>query len=95
MLDHFSGFEDQWTLDLGSRLHSPDVVAEELTSRGAGSFCWAMSSDPKVDGQSLPLREALRSVVGSGFGTLLICTPGRLAFYEGEEPGDRTILRRQ
>ena len=40
------------------------------------------------------LGEALDAVVGFGSGALLICVPGYLAFYEGEAPGRRRILRR-
>lgn len=94
MLDHFDGFDRQWTVDVGSCDQTPEAITRELTSIGAGADCWAISSDPDLDGRRMDLTSALRSVVGSGFGTLLICKPGRLAFYEGEEPGARTILRR-
>lgn len=94
LLDHFDAFDEQWTLGLSSGDQTPEAIAAELTSLGAGADCWAMSSDPDLDGQRMGLSSALRSVVGSGFGTLLICQPGRLAFYEGEEPGARTILHR-
>ena len=31
---------------------------------------------------------------GYGFGTIISCNPGVLAYFEGEEPGDRIILRK-
>jgi len=94
MLDHFDGFDPKWILDLSPGDQSPEAIAQKLISLGAAKDCWAISSDPGLDRQRLSLRSALDSVVGSGFGTLLICRPGRLAFYEGEEPGARTILHR-
>ncbi len=40
------------------------------------------------------LTDALAAVVGRGFGTILVCIPGSLAYYEGEDPGERYILER-
>jgi hypothetical protein len=42
----------------------------------------------------MALGEALLQIVGAGNGTLISCTPGTLAYYEGEGPSDRCILAR-
>lgn len=90
--------------------HSPDhdlryaaqLTAEEqkarsilatLRERGAPAVCHVIS-EGDLDGQDLALSDALDRVVGAGTGTLLICVPGELAYYEGEEQGDRYILHR-
>jgi len=52
-----------------------------------------MSSNPSLDGRSCSLVEAVRDVVNSSTGTVISCIPGRLAYFEGEEPNDRLILR--
>lgn len=49
-----------------------------------------MSENATLDGREVSLTEALRETVGSGMGTLLSCIPGRLGYYEGEEPNERT-----
>lgn len=42
----------------------------------------------------MPLDEALRAVVGRGMGAFVSCVPGRLAYFESEEPGSRYLLHR-
>jgi hypothetical protein len=36
----------------------------------------------------------MSDVVGSSSGTFVSCIPGRLAYFEGEDPGARFILLR-
>jgi hypothetical protein len=40
----------------------------------------------------MDLLAALELVIGSGLGTVISCIPGKLAYYEGELPGDRYVL---
>ena len=42
----------------------------------------------------MPLHDALNDVVGSSDGTFVSCIPGKLAYFEGEEPNERYILER-
>ena len=56
------------------------------------NIVFAMSEDPRLDQQELPLVEALKQIVGRGMGTVLSCIPGRLAFVETED--ERFILQR-
>jgi hypothetical protein len=41
------------------------------------------------------LRDAINQILGVGHGTLLSCVPGRLGYFEGEDPGERYILERR
>jgi hypothetical protein len=72
---------------------APDI-AKLLTKRGAPAMCHLISSDSALDGRDLPLSDALDQVVGSDFGTIISCIPGRLAYYEAEDAGERYILSR-
>lgn len=47
----------------------------------------------EIDDRQLPLAETLEYVHGYA-PAILICVPGRLAYYEPEEPGLRFILQR-
>jgi hypothetical protein len=94
MLDHFDSFDQRWTVPLKPSEQTPEQIGAGLVSRGAGQECWVMSSNGRLDARQVPLGDALDAVVGFGYGTLLICVPGYLAFYEGEEPGRRMILDR-
>jgi hypothetical protein len=89
-LDYDASFAT--TVPAGEQTSS--AIVRLLTQRGAPSSCHVISSDPKLDGRDLPLSEALDHVVGSGLGTVLSCIPGRLAYYEAEDAGERYILSR-
>jgi len=62
-----------------------------LRSRGAPSTCHAISDCDSIDGLDLPLDEALEKIRFGGWGTLLVCIPGRLAYYYDEQ-GDREFI---
>jgi hypothetical protein len=70
------------------------AIAEQLRKRGAPARCYVVAEAQELDGQTLSLEEALDAVVGQGGGAFLSCVPGILAYYEGEDPGERYILER-
>jgi hypothetical protein len=67
-------------------------IADSLRAKGAPATCRVMGGP--LDAQELALEEALGTVVGWNDGCLVICVPGRLAYFEGEEPNDRHIHQR-
>jgi hypothetical protein len=69
-------------------------IAALLRDRGAPRDCYAISELGEMDGRLASLEEALATIVGVGLATLLSCIPGKLAYFEGEMPGDRCILHR-
>ena len=73
--------------------HAPNIEAK-LRELGAPSECHVISTDTDVDGTLQPLGQVLVQIHGIGDGTVLSCIPGELAYYEGEDPGCRYILRR-
>ena len=52
-----------------------------------------MSTKADLDGRELDLREVLVEIVGSGSGSFICCIAGRLAYFEGEEPGDGHVCK--
>ncbi|HZO56353.1 MAG TPA: hypothetical protein VFB63_26840 [Bryobacteraceae bacterium] len=67
-----------------------------LRERGAPELCYAISTDENLDGRTVPLRDAISQIARRvGHGTLLSCVPGRLGYFEGEEPRERYILERR
>lgn len=76
---------------IAPRDQTVDGVMAALRARGATGTCWCVSSNAKIDAMMMDLGEALGRTIGSGFGTLLICS-ARLAYFEGEEMADRWIL---
>jgi hypothetical protein len=66
-----------------------------LKSHGAPSHCYVMSFG-ELDGQKLLLFDALREAVGMGMPSIVICIPGRLAYFEAEQeygPPPRFLLK--
>lgn len=93
-LNHTPDLDDRFASRVPrAEQHAPEILAL-LRARGAPDACFAISGLGDLDGAELSLEEALSAVVGRGVGTILSCIPGRLAYYEGEEPGDRFLLER-
>lgn len=62
----------------------------ELRRRGAPGVAYLMSPDAELDRTFLPLETTLERVESA----VLSCIPGRLAYYSGEDPGERYLLDR-
>jgi hypothetical protein len=82
-----------WSL---ARQVPPGCAAESLAvlleKMGAGETCYVIADASDMDGQTLPLREALWRASIHGFGVVLSCLPGRLCFYKRESPTTGFIL---
>ena len=74
--------------------HTPTALAAMLGAHGAPTECVLLAEDPALDGRRMTLTDALAAVVGRGMGAFISCVPGRLAFYEGEDAGQRYLLER-
>jgi len=66
-----------------------------LKKKDAPERCYVISSSQNMDGLEMSLREALDQTVGQGRGTVISCIPGKLAYFEGEEPNERYLLERK
>jgi hypothetical protein len=53
-----------------------------------------MSDIADIDGRELPLAEAVDRAELGGFGTIVSCIPGRLAYYYDESGARRLLLSR-
>jgi hypothetical protein len=53
-----------------------------------------MSSIAALDARELPLAEAVTETELGGWGTLISCVPGRLAYYYDESGDQRLLLER-
>jgi len=54
-----------------------------------------MSSSTELDGQELDLAEALKGIFGQDSGAFISCIPGKLGYFECEDPGYRYICYRE
>jgi hypothetical protein len=82
---------------LGAEVHGnqyyPAGLEQLLKAMGAGPVCQVIADSMKIDGQELPLSVALSEIGSHGFGAVLSCVPGRLAYYKPESPGRGIILQ--
>lgn len=86
-LNHCSDFDPRYATPLPSKT---DVLAL-LLDHGAPTECHLLSDVAELDGRELPLAEAIQQVAEAGWGTIISCLPGRLAYYRDEE-GCRQFL---
>jgi hypothetical protein len=89
-LAHFQHFDRRWYKPVIQTAN----IESQLRQKGAPSNCHAISEDARIDGKKIALSEALKAIVGYGMGTILICIPEKLAYYEGEGPSNRGILEK-
>ena len=92
-LNHCRDLDERYA----SPLPSSTDVAALLRSLGAPTECHVLSDLADIDGMGLPLADAIDRVELGGFGSILSCVPGRLAYYLDESGTGRRLLlvRRQ
>jgi len=93
-LCHFRDWDPKAIVKLAPSAQTSAAVLAEVRRRGAAPEVYVLSASPSPDARSMVLRDAIGTIVGSSSGTVVSCAAGRLACFEGEEPGDRFILAR-
>lgn len=92
-LAHFADFDAKFLVSIAPGWQTPSFIEARLREYGAPQRCAVFAEFEDADGENLLLRDALESVFGRGLGAVICCGPN-LAYYEGEERGDRFILRK-
>ncbi len=90
-LNHFSDLDPRYRTIVPS---TANVVAL-LQAKGAPDTCCVISAIHEIDGWTMPLSEAIDIIEYEGWGTLVGCIPGRLAYYYGEQGEQRLILEKR
>ena len=93
-LAHFADFDPASIVPIAPNQQHPLSIHRLLADLGAGEFCSLISENADWDGLEMSLDTALKEIVGYGFGTVVNCVPGKLAYFEGEGPKHRFILKR-
>lgn len=72
-----------------------DSVYADLVGRGAPDHCYVIRGAYRGggDGSVMPLRAAIDDFCDQGEALVLVCIPGRLAYWEGES-GPGAIIQR-
>ena len=86
-LNHCRDIDERYATPVPS---NADVFAL-LKARGAPVTCYVLSATAALDARELPLAEAVAELERGGWGTIISCLPGRLAYYY-DECGERRLL---
>lgn len=89
-LNHSPGVKPEYVSWLPS---NADIITE-LKKNGAPDTCSIISNSARLDGTKMTLEEAIKGVKADGWGSVLICIPGKLGYYYGESGERRGILAR-
>jgi hypothetical protein len=92
-LGHFRDLDPRACERIPPSQQSAAAIEALLVSRGAPSLCVVVAENVALDGQRMPLHDALSEIVGGGGGALVSCLAGVLGYFEGEDPGHRFLLR--
>ena len=91
-LHHNLDYNPRLAVQIPPGEQSASLVYAKLRALGAPEQCHAIAAGSDLDGRQLPLRQAIDHVFGMGDGVVLSCIPGKLAYYESEDPSGRFIL---
>jgi len=89
-LNHCRDLDHRFATKVSSKI---DVVSV-LKSHGAHESCYILSSTLGLDGRQMELSEAISQTELAGWGTIISCIPGQLAYYYGECGELRVLLTR-
>jgi hypothetical protein len=92
LLYHFDHFDCRFVRQIAPKSQTAERILHNLLSMSAPRTCHLISANPDLDGLACDLGEAVRQVVGECPGTIVVCDPVRLAYYEGEHSGNRFVL---
>lgn len=93
-LDHFDDLDTRYARLVPANAQTVNQIEALLKRKGASEHCHVTSSNADIDDREMPLSNALQETVGKGFGTIISCIPGKLAYFEGEEQNQRYVLER-
>jgi hypothetical protein len=91
---HFRDFDPAYNVPYSGNAFSAQYLITELRKRGAADDCLIISVRRDLDGTTMPLPDTIHEVLGRVEGTIVLCAPGKLAYYEGEPPYNQCILYR-
>lgn len=91
-LNHWVSVDPRYAHLLKGKQSLAPGVEQLLRTKGSPEEVYVVSDgDPEIDGQRMPLGEAIRRVIDTTFGGLISCIPGRLVYFQ-REAGEKSYL---
>ncbi len=92
-LYHLNDLDERFMIRVPNDKQQTQNIYGLLKEKKSPDICYFISTDSEIDGKELDLLEVLENKVGECYdGTIVSCIAGKLAYYEGESPGERYIL---
>jgi hypothetical protein len=79
-------------IEIGSK-NIEDKILAQVSHLQHIKSCYAISENDEIDGKRMPIDEALKFVIGSCQGTLLVFGNAEIVYYEGEIQKNRWISK--
>ncbi len=89
-LNHCTDLDPRWI----SWLRSNTAVVDLLWKEGSPKEVYLISASDDLDGRTMMLEEAIEECPERGWGTIVSCIPGRLAYYYDECGERRALLKK-
>jgi len=89
-LNHCHDIDDTFAVWLPS---NTDIIVL-LRKEGAPADCDIIAADNTIDGKRVALADGIEAARLSGWGSIICCVPGHLAFYLDECGERRALLKR-
>ena len=90
-LNHSHDLDEKYVTWLSSNAS----VERMLRHEGSPEEVYVISDTKEIDGRLMPLSEALSETFSGGWGTIISCIPGQLAYYYDERGDREAILKRK
>jgi hypothetical protein len=94
-LFHMRDLDARFAQQLPTGQQNSEDVLRLLHERGAPDRCYVISGSSDFDGEEVELGAAVDDVFDGSDGTFVVCVPDRLAYFQGEEPGEGYLLERR
>jgi hypothetical protein len=89
-LNHCHDFDPRYM----TRLPGNADIVSLLRREGSPENVHVISDTKSIDGKMMSLGDAIVEAEAGGWGTVISCIPGRLAYYHGEGGESRVVLKR-
>jgi hypothetical protein len=77
--------DEKYAIVSSKALLTVKQLYDQLLSMGSPAQVYIVSENVDLDQKLMNLNAALKEIRWSGYGTVISCIPGKLAYYEGEE----------
>jgi len=91
-LAHFNDFEPDSFDKVDGDIRQ--IILNRIKTIKNQTDCYVISENREIDGQKIDIKTALDKTIGYGMGTILVFGNSTIVYFEGENPNDRFISRK-